>query len=102
MNAEAQVPPGRSLIARSRQFDRAAAAHLPALLIDPLRDGEVGGSGAVVVGMERDLLVAGAAGKRAVQDLAELVDLVPGDDALLNRIEDAGLPLVSRSIRANW
>ena len=42
----------RLLIARPWQFDRAAAAHLPALLVDPLRDGEVGRRGAVVVGVQ--------------------------------------------------
>ena len=47
----------------------------------------------LLLACKRDLLVAGAAGKAAVEDFAELVDLVPGDDALLDRIEDAGLPL---------
>jgi hypothetical protein len=59
-----------------------------------LGNGKIRGSGSVVVGMERDLLVGGAAGERAVQNLAEFVDLVPADDAFFNRIEDPGLPFL--------
>jgi hypothetical protein len=54
---QAQVPPGRSLIAGSRQLDRAAAPHTATLLIHPLGNGKIRGSGSVVIGMERDLLV---------------------------------------------
>ena len=39
------------LVARARQFDRGATAHLPALLIEPLGNREVGGGGSVVVGV---------------------------------------------------
>src|SRR6266700_3707355 len=89
VNAGLQTLP--SLIARARQFDRVSASHLPALLIDPLRDRKVGSRRAVVVGVEGDLIVAGAARKAPVQDFAKFVDLFPGDDALLNGIKNPGL-----------
>ncbi len=50
----------RSGLARARQKDGLAAAHLAAFLVHPIGDGEVGGGGAVVVGVVGDLLVAGA------------------------------------------
>jgi hypothetical protein len=56
-----------SPLVRPRQFDRAAAAHVLALQIDPLRDGEVGGGSAVIVGVESNLLVARAAGERPLR-----------------------------------
>src|SRR6516165_5945997 len=70
------------LLARTRQFDRYTAAHALALLVDPLRDREVSCRRAVIVGMERDLPLAGPARKRSIDDLAKLVDLVPADDPL--------------------
>jgi len=72
------------LIARPWQLDGAAAAHFTALLVDPLRNGEVRGGGAVVVGVERDLLIACTARKASIENLTEFVNLVPGDDPLLN------------------
>jgi hypothetical protein len=82
------------LVPRPRQFDRAAAAHLPALLVDPLRDGEVRCGGAVVVGVERDLIISGAAREGSVEDLSQLMDLVPGNDAFFDWIENPGLAFV--------
>src|SRR5687768_3339952 len=90
--AARQTKPGKALLlARSRQIDWHSASHLAALLIDPLRDREVGSSGAVVVGMHGELPVAGPAGEATVEDFAQFVHLVPGDDALLDRVEDASL-----------
>src|SRR3977135_3431141 len=77
-----------SLIARARQFDRVSAPHLLALIIHAWRDPKAGSRRAVVVGVEGDLIVAGAARKAPVQDFAKFVDLVPGDDALLNGIKN--------------
>jgi hypothetical protein len=39
-----------------------------------LGNGEIGDGGAIVVGMKGDLLVAGAAGERPVEDFSELVN----------------------------
>ena len=79
------------LIPRPRQFDRTASAHLPTLLVDPLRDGEIGRGSSIVVRMERDLFGASAACKCTVEDFSEFMDLVPGNDAFFDWIENSGL-----------
>jgi hypothetical protein len=57
--------------------DRAAAAHVLALRIDPLRDGEIGSGSAVIVGVEGDLLVARAACKRPIEDFLGVRESCP-------------------------
>ena len=94
--------PGALLLAWTRQFDRTAAAHLPALLVHPLGDRQVGGRGSVVIGMVCDLLVVGAAGKRSIENFPKLVDLVPADDALFDRIEESCLAFLLDRTRASW
>src|SRR5260370_35548479 len=84
----------RSPLVRARQFDRAAATHLLALQVDPLGDGKICSGGAIVVGGEGDLFVAGAAGERPVENFSAVVKLVPGKDAPFNRAINPPLPLL--------
>jgi hypothetical protein len=56
---------------------RGAASHLLALRIDPLGDGEIGGFSPVVVSMKGNLRVIGAARESPIEDLSEIMDLMP-------------------------
>src|ERR1700692_3749399 len=83
-----------SLRTGNRQLDGEPAPLSLALVIDEFGDCEIGGCGAIVVGVVGDLVFARAAGKCAAHQIAQLMDLVPADDALLQRFHEAGLLLL--------
>lgn len=81
--------PGRASAVRSD-----CRAHLLALQVRPLGDGEIGGGGVVIAGVKSVLFVAGAAGKRLVENFSQFVNLVPRNDAPFNRTIQPDSPLL--------